>query len=135
MRFPSFLLLACLITSGCTNQPESSGASMPSPFSAFVDQYFDALFDWAPSYGTSVGLHQYDSRLEDFSAAAVQRRIATLNEFSAELGRLRQSALSVDEGIDAEILDGQIRAELLDLEKVQSWRHNPMNYVALPGGA
>src|SRR5207253_2858590 len=30
---------------------------------------------------------------------------------------------------------GQIRAELLDLETLQTWRHNPMTYVSLPGGA
>ena len=41
--------------------------------------------------------------------------------------------MTADDAIDAEILDGQINAELLDLETVQSWRKNPMNYVGLPG--
>src|SRR5262245_25734134 len=129
------LLLICLITSGCSTQPQPASNTMASPFSKFVDQYFDALFDWAPSYGTSVGLHQYDAKLEDLSAAAIQRRIAKLNDLGRELAQLRQTSLSADEAIDAELLDGQIKAELLDLEQVQSWLHNPMNYVGLPGGA
>src|SRR5262245_51225765 len=129
------VLLLCIMTSGCSTQPQPASDTMASPFAKFVDQYFDALFDWAPSYGTSVGLHQYDSKLEDLSAAAIQARIAKLNEFGAELARLRQASLTADESIDAEILDGQIKAELLELEHVQSWRHNPMNYVGLPGGA
>src|SRR5689334_14779600 len=101
---------------------------MANAFSQFVDQYFDALFEWAPSYGTSVGLHQYDSQFEDLAAAAIERRIAKLNEFGSQLTRLRQTALTTDESIDAEILQGQIEAELLDHEQVQSWRYNPMNY-------
>src|SRR5207244_8810096 len=43
--------------------------------------------------------------------------------------------LTPGQEIDAEILEGQIQAELLDLETLQTWRHNPMNYVGLPGGA
>jgi len=134
MRFLPLVLIG-IITSGCSTQPQPASDTMASPFSKFVDQYFDALFDWAPSYGTSVGLHQYDSKLEDLSAAAVQARVAKLNELGSELARLRQTSLTADESIDAEILDGQIKAELLELEQVQSWRHNPMNYVGLPGGA
>src|SRR5947199_4444700 len=45
------------------------------------------------------------------------------------------SPRTADESIDIEILDGQIRAELLDLETLETWRHNPMNYVSAPGGA
>ena len=42
---------------------------MSQQFSAFVDKYFDQLFEWSPSYGTSVGLHRYDSQIEDYSQA------------------------------------------------------------------
>jgi hypothetical protein len=51
---------------------------MSTDFASFVDAYFDSLFEWAPSYGTAAGLHQYDSRLEGYSQAAIARRIATL---------------------------------------------------------
>src|SRR5262245_46063119 len=134
MRFLCFALV-CLITCGCSAQPQPASDTMASPFSKFVDQYFDALFDWAPSYGTSVGLHQYDAKLENLSAAAIQRRVAKLNEFGSELAQLRHNSRSAGESIVAESLDGQIKAEVLDLEQVQSWHHNPMNYVGLPGGA
>ena len=41
--------------------------------------------------------------------------------------------LAFDEAIDAEVLDGQIRAELLDLETLRVWERNPMLYAGLPG--
>ena len=103
--------------------------------SSFVDEYFDALFEWSPSTATSIGFHQYDSKFEDFSQDAISRRIDRLKQLESELMRARSATLAVDEEIDAEIIDSQIKAELLDLETLQTWRHNPMNYVGLPGGA
>jgi uncharacterized protein (DUF885 family) len=124
-----------MVLSGCQPQSEPQkqpeGSAMPS----FVDEYFNALFEWSPSTATATGFHQYDSRLEDFSAAAVGRRIDRLKQLQSNLVRVRSGNLSADEQIDAEILDGQIHAELLDLETLQTWRHNPMNYAGLPGGA
>jgi uncharacterized protein (DUF885 family) len=106
-----------------------------STISPFVDAYFDALFAWSPTWATAIGLHQYDSRIEDYSGAAFQRRVRLLKEFESQLAGLRRGPLTADDQIDAEILDGQIRAELLELELLETWRRNPMQYVSLPGSA
>ena len=102
---------------------------------AFVDDYFKAFFDWNPTYGTSIGFHEYDSKLEDFSAAAFSGRIQRLKDLRRQLDRIPHASLSVDEQIDAEVLQGQINAELLDLETLQMWRKNPMTYVGVPGNS
>jgi uncharacterized protein (DUF885 family) len=108
----------------------------PSPsFSRFVDDYFDSYFTWNPSQGTAAGLHQYDAQLEDYSAAGVAKRIETGKLLQTRLEKLRQSRLTPDEAIDADVLDGLLRAERLDLETLANWRKNPMPYVSLPGGA
>jgi uncharacterized protein (DUF885 family) len=103
--------------------------------SSFVDDYFNALFDWSPSTATAIGFHQYDSKIENFSESAIRRRIEQLKTLQADLVRAKSGRLTTDEEIDAEIIDYQIKAELLDLETLQTWRHNPMNYVGLPGSA
>jgi uncharacterized protein (DUF885 family) len=127
------LLASLLIISGC--QPQAQKKPEGNTMSSFVDDYFDALFEWSPSTATATGFHQYDSKLEDLSAAAVGRRIGKLKELQSALTHARSGNLSADEKIDADILEGQIHAELLDLETLQTWRHNPMGYVGLPGGA
>ena len=106
-----------------------------TPFASFVDDYFDSYFAWKPSEGTAAGLHQYDAQLEDRSAGAVARRIAQVHELQARLDKLRASHLSFDEAIDAEVLNGLLHAESLDLETVGNWRKNPMSYVLIPSGA
>ncbi len=103
--------------------------------SSFVDDYFSALFEWSPTFGTSVGLHQYDLKIEDLSATAFNRRIEQLKELQRRLTGIRNIEMKPDDQIDAEILSGQIQAELLDLETLRTWRKNPMNYVGLPGSA
>jgi uncharacterized protein (DUF885 family) len=106
-----------------------------SPFAAFVDEYFDAYFTWRPAEGTAAGLHQYDTKLEDRSAGAVAGRIAELKKLLQQLTRLRSGKLTADEAIDAEVLAGSLRAELMDLEILQNWRKNPMGYISTPAGA
>ena len=110
-------------------------ADEPSEFAAFVDDYFDAYFARKPSEGTAAGLHQYDNVLEDFSAEPTKKRIETVKKLHARLEKLRAGKRTEDESIDAEFLDGLMKAELLDLETVGNWKKNPMGYISLPPGA
>jgi uncharacterized protein (DUF885 family) len=112
--------------------PSAEAADTPSPFAAFVDDYFDAYFSWKPSEGTAAGLHQYDNRLEDYSAEAANKRVEAVKGLQARLEKLRGGKLTGDEAIDAEVLDGLMKAELLDLEVVRTWRKNPMGYIITP---
>lgn len=123
------LLAAALLLGGCRRADDSGS------FSEFVDRYYDALFAWSPSSGTATGFHQYDRKLEDRSAAAHAARISRLKELAAEATQLRASKLSDADGIDLTVLENAIQAELLDLETLQLWRHNPIPYVAGPGSA
>jgi uncharacterized protein (DUF885 family) len=108
-------------------QPDSA-----LPFSAFVDDYFDAYFAWKPSLGTAAGLHQYDGRLEDGSADARKKRVQTVKGLQARLEKIQAGKLTQNEAIDAEVLAGLMKAELLDLEVVRTWRNDPMGYIAVP---
>jgi len=116
------------------------GAAAPPPdsgtgFTKFVDDYFDARFDFSPTEGTSAGLHQYDTKMPDRSRTRIERRIA---ELKAELDRLMafdRAALPFDDGIDAAALEGAIRSELLTLDVLRNWERNPMTYAGVTGGA
>jgi uncharacterized protein (DUF885 family) len=125
--------LACGLALGLASGRSAAPTADPAPsFAAFVDDYFDAYFAWKPSEGTAAGLYQYDDRLEDSSAAAEKNRVETIKSLQARLAKLRAGKLTEDEAIDAEVLDGLMKAELLDLEVVRNWRKNPMGYIAIP---
>jgi uncharacterized protein (DUF885 family) len=104
-------------------------------FHMFVDDYFAARFAAHPTEGTAAGLHAYDGALDDLASRAVEARIAGLKEMLRRLGAIDPAGLSPDDRIDARVLDGQIRSELLDLETLRTWGGNPMPYAGLPGAA
>ena len=143
MRASQFLSAALIgiIVGGFRSQPDT--VAMPSAvrespaqaFSDFADTYFDSLYAFSPSSGTAAGFHQYDNRVEDLSAARIRSRVATLRSQLAALNRIRTTRLSLDDSIDAAMIDGAIRSELQDDEVVRTWRKNPMIYVGLAGNA
>jgi uncharacterized protein (DUF885 family) len=128
----SYLMLGLLVVA-C--RPTEQTAAGPSAFSQVADAYFDSSFAFAPSAGTAVGFHQYDTLFEDRSAAAVTRRLGTLRAQLAQLDSVRAGKLSSDDSIDAAIIDGSIRSEVQDLDVLASWRKNPISYVGSPGNA
>jgi uncharacterized protein (DUF885 family) len=128
-------LFAASIGLMCDPAGPARAAGPDSNFSRFVDDFFAAWFAAGPSEGTAAGLHQYDARLVDLSKARVESWIAELKGLLHRLEAFDRGRLSFDEAIDAEVLDGKVRAELLDLETLRVWQINPMLYAMLPGAA
>jgi uncharacterized protein (DUF885 family) len=125
------LLLIISLSLGLTVVPGSAGRPPDSTsFSAFVDGYLDSFARRHPSIAAGNGLHQYDDRLEDFSAAAVTQEIADLKQWRDRLGKIDAAGLNSDERVDHRILGGIIDGWLLDLRTVETWRRNPMIYAA-----
>ena len=98
-------------------------------FDYLSSQYFqDILFKFAPTEGTAAGLHQYDSQLEDYSAAGVQHEIAALHEFEKKLEKIDPSALDARPAADYQILLNNMRGQLLHWKSIRGWEKNPDQY-------
>jgi len=100
----------------------------PRAFHELVDAYFDDYFKANPSAGTSVGFHQYDNQLEDFSVAAHAQTRRRLLKYLAEFQAINPRTLSPLARDDREIMIATIHSALLEEERVQMWRKNPDNY-------
>ncbi|NYF49676.1 DUF885 domain-containing protein [Tunturiibacter gelidoferens] len=98
-------------------------------FNYLADQYFsDVYFHFGPTAGTSAGLHQYDDKLEDYSATNIQREIAALHTYEKKVEAIDPSALDASVAGDRAILLNSIRSTLLTLEVIRPWEKNPDNY-------
>ncbi len=105
----------------------SDGAAQT--FSFVSDQFFtDVYFHFSPTVGTQAGLHQYNTQLEDYSAASVERQIAALHAYEKKLLAIDPSALDASVAADYQILLNSIRSQLLSLEVIRNWEKNPDNY-------
>ena len=51
---------------------QAQGLDANAQFRALADQYFEqSTFAYNPTFGTMAGLHQYDSKLENYSQATI----------------------------------------------------------------
>lgn len=105
-----------------------SGTAQPPNFPEVVDAYFDDYFKANPSAATTVGFHQYDNQLEDFSVAAHERTRRRLQKYLTEFESIKPQTLSAIDRDDREIMIATIHSALLEEERVQMWRKNPDTY-------
>ncbi|ADV81375.1 DUF885 domain-containing protein [Terriglobus saanensis] len=124
--FLGAVLLSGVVMTASAQRVNIDGAAQT--FSVWSEQYFDELFHAQPSYGTSVGLHEYDTMLEDYSAAAVQKQVVKLHEWEKKFESIPAEGLDRDVAADREILLNSIRSQLLSLETIRMWEKNPDNY-------
>jgi uncharacterized protein (DUF885 family) len=123
------LTLGALMAIPTTNAQRVSADGAPQTFSYLAEQYFtDVYFHFSPTAGTSNGLHQYDTQLEDYSAANIQKEIAALHAYEKKVEAIDPSALDASVAGDRQILLNNIRSSLLTLEVIRSWEKNPDIY-------
>ena len=123
-------MISLCVALGFVWQTETSAVDCPilcwGNFAKFTDRYLEARFAMNPTEATGAGFHDRDAQLEEWSRDQVTRRIAELHALLDPLGRTSRDGFN-DE-IDPQILDAQIRAELLDLETLRAWETHDDRY-------
>jgi uncharacterized protein (DUF885 family) len=110
-------------------------SAKPRSFHELVDAYFDDYFRANPSQATSVGFHQLDGQLEDFSLAARQQNRRRALEYLAAFEAINPRTLSSLDRDDREIMIATLHSMLLDEDRIQMWRKNPDAYSGIVTGA
>jgi uncharacterized protein (DUF885 family) len=128
-RLPAFLLLGAFMITPSIHPQRLSADGGVQTFNFIAEQFFsDVYFHFAPTTATTAGLHQYDTQLEDFSAANVQKEIAALHTYEKKVEAIDPSALDASVAGDRQILLNNIRSQLLTLEVIRPWEKNPDIY-------
>ena len=122
-------VLGSLMLTSTTHAQHLSADGGVQTFNYLADQYFsDVYFHFSPTNGTADGLHQYDTQLEDYSAANIQRQIAALHAYEKKVEAVDPAALDASVAGDRAVLLNSIRSTLLTLEVIRPWEKNPDNY-------
>jgi len=120
-------LAASLLLAACSIAQPRSGAEQ-GELAALADRYFEeVLFKYSPTRATRAGLHAYDTRLEDFSRAAIEAQVAALKDFEDRVERVQPSS-TPDAAADRELLLSDIRSSLLELTTIRRWEKDPNVY-------
>ena len=88
-----------------------------------------------PPVITSTRASKLDEQIDDFSAAGIDQQHKFYSDFHNRLAAIQPDSLSAEDRADYQIIDNQVNLALLELDKIQSYRHNPTVYVELVGNA
>lgn len=116
------------------------GRQNPPNFGGMAEEFVYSTLAFSPVSATAAGYHQHqgvnlDELLDDLSPAAMERQREFYRGFRERLVTLDANALSPEDRADYDILNDQIALALLELDRIQSCRHNPTLYVELVGNA
>ena len=114
-------------------------------FAEMTDRFVKDSLALSPVSASQAGYHKHtdprtgktialDAQLDDVSPQAMETQVRFYSEWRARFQKETPIAmLGAQDAADFRLIDDQIALNLLELEKIQSYRHNPTVYVELIG--
>jgi uncharacterized protein (DUF885 family) len=109
----------------------SSSGYVTARFLQIANDYLKGYYSFNPSQATSAGLHEYDSELETRSLEAIARESRRLRDTLSLLARINPASLTEEARYDYLVLTSHARGQLLDLQDIRQWQHDPNVYNRL----
>ncbi len=119
------MISALLLISGPNARPADSALAS---FNSLVNKFFDFYFPLHPSFATAAGFHQFDTKLDDYTAGGQEELARGLKEYLTKFEAVDRAKLPPETAADLDWVIASIRGELLELEDIQPWRKDPENY-------
>ena len=100
-----------------------------SEYEAVAEEYIKGYFAARPLLGTSLGLHEYDGKITDYSRLALDAELVRLKRFEDRLKKFELDKLSPRQSIDLRILLAAIEKEIFQREAMSIFERDPMVYA------
>ena len=100
-----------------------------SEYEAVADEYIKGYLTAHPLEATSLGFHEYDGKIGDFSRLALDAELSRIRRFDDRLKKFDLDKLSARQSIDLRILQAAIKKELFERQDMASFERNPMVYA------
>lgn len=100
-------------------------------FPALAKAWYRDNFRAHPLAGDFAGFHDGDEKLDDVSLAGHEAERKRLHDWLTRFEAIDPGGLSQTERDDREVTIAQIKAALLEEERIQAWRHDPGRYSSL----
>ena len=129
-----------MIVSGCAQPAPPAAVNTTSDLEKLTDDLLYGSLALSPVFATATGYHEHngvrlDEQLDDYSPAGIDAQRRLYEELQRRIASLNQSSLDKEQQADLEIMRNAIGLGLLDLDTIQSYKHNPTIYVELAGNA
>ena len=137
------VILALTLGAGCSQPPAeravAPAAASPS-FETLTDEFTRGVLALSPVTATQVGYHEHkgmslDEAIDDLSPAGIDAQRRFYQDMQSRLASLDAASMDRGQQADLQILRNNLGMSLLELDTIQSYRHNPTMYVELAGNA
>jgi uncharacterized protein (DUF885 family) len=103
--------------------------NIPSAFSSWLDDFFNAYYKRRPVNATFIGVHDLDHQLPDFSKPAMAETQVEMQALLERLKNLPDEDLSTAESIDRTLAEGYLRTQLWECQSNHFQHGNPCLYT------
>ncbi len=103
--------------------------TLHTPLEQLAARFFQTSFEQYPLLATSLGIHDYDDQLGDYSAPALYSYAAQVKLLQTELAQIDPTPLSTTERSDYQLLAANMEDALLDIEQIKDWQRAPQMYA------
>jgi uncharacterized protein (DUF885 family) len=124
MKLCSFVAIAL-----CLPAAASSAVTPDSEYEAVAEEYIKGYFAARPLLGTSIGLHEYDGRISDYTRLALDAELARLRRFDDRLAKFDLDKLSQRQSIDLRILRAAVKKEIFQRQEMSVFERDPTVYA------
>jgi len=134
---PSFavaIVFAIAVATPAVGRPAPAPSdSNSATFERIVHGYYERYLATHPEEATRLGDHRFDLRSGDFSARGIAADTALVRRTLDALQAIPAAGLPLDDEIDREIIESNLRAQLFDLEEVKGWQWRVTDYSPVDG--
>lgn len=132
MRRLGSTLVALLLTAGflqaCGTTSDQAADSGDDAFRRLAAEILDYTYRQNPSNATYLGIHTYDDRIPDYSAAAVTANVDAVKSYRARIDGIDAGSLTLDAQLDLEQTKHALDGMLLREQVIRPWAKNPDTY-------
>jgi uncharacterized protein (DUF885 family) len=124
--FAFVLILLTLCLPGASNYAAQTD---DAEYEAVAEEYIKTYLAAHPLEGTSLGLHEYDGKITDYSHLALDAELSRLRRFDDRLAKFDPAKLSQRQSIDLRILQAAVKKDLFEMQDMSVFERNPMVYA------
>ena len=115
-----------LLLAACSPPPVPQHSSA---FDGFVQRFLDSSYAADPAFAVTLGRHEFDGRLADFSDAGLRHQITRLHEVRERALAFDSALLDSAQRFDREYLVAVVDGQLFWMERAQFPWKNPQYYA------
>jgi uncharacterized protein (DUF885 family) len=103
--------------------------SQDADYEAVAEEYIKGYFAARPVLATSLGMHEYDGKVTDYSRLALDAELSRLRRFDDRLSKFDLARLGQRQSIDLRILQAAVKKELFQRVDMGIFERDPMVYA------